>query len=391
MSCGLDLLPANLSGLANLKTLLLQSVDTANSTVNFAGLATIPNVTELVAASVTAPNTWLWRMTSLKVIDFFNAFVPFTLDEEIGNMVNLESLDVWATLTTQFPSTLSSMIRLKNLRLRNSDGLLGPSSFPPFLVDLPALEFFYIEGITVTGSFPDLGLFPRLRQLQMFGVNGLSTPPSLVGANSLEHLSLYSIPKLTSFPTIPDSGLPSLKSVEFSILPLISQPLPVGFYNSTNLESFLLSQVPTTGPFPDLSNWPRLRLFIITGVALTSTLIEIPPLMNLSNIAIQGAPRLSGSFIAVENLPKLLSLQIADTRISAITVNASNVPTLFQLYVIFNLEFFSLPWLTCLSPANSSETPCLRFPHGLPNRYQFLVSVLIRMVYFLNHSRTFPE
>jgi Leucine-rich repeat (LRR) protein len=319
----------------SLTQLTVKSVVSPNASLAFAPFSTLPNLQFLDMANLPDDVSWIWQLTTLKYLSLFDALYVLKLDPAMGNLVNLESLNLWVHVPTEFPSSMASWTRLKSLTLIQSS---ATGLFPTFLSNFTALESISITGYIIPpGVFPDLATFPNLTGLSLSAIGAMTTPPSLVGANNLIRFGLDSCPSLTRYPTIPTTGLPNLRTVFLSRLPSVYEPLPIGFYNSPAIESFSMDNVPNNEQMPPfMSRWTNLRSLIIKNVPLTGTVpTGITGPRNLSTLSLTGMA-ITGPLVAL-GMPSLQTLTIGGTQISDLLLNISSTPSLAQLYALLLL------------------------------------------------------
>jgi hypothetical protein len=322
-----DSLPANLSGLVSLRSLTIRAILSSNTTAAFAPLTTIPNLESLLTSNIPDDITWIWNLISLKSLDYFDPFNPLLLDP-IGNLVNLESLSIWSNIQ-QFPPSMAALNRLKTLRLSRSSAV--PVPFPTFLSNFTNLEALYLSGYNIpTGVLPDLGVFSNLTSFELFSISGMVTPPSFFAAKNLKTVNIYNCGSLTSFPAIPDGGLPKLKSVNILGLTMLSQTIPIGFYNSPSMELFALSNMPllSASISPLMGQWTNLKYLQLESAPLTGSVpTEVLGLTNLESLTIRST-LIQGPFVSTAGLPSLQTLALANNKISEVILNVTGTPKL---------------------------------------------------------------
>jgi hypothetical protein len=326
-------LPANLSGLVSLRNLDVRTVYSNNGSRAFAPFATIPNVTSLFATLVGPQNSWIWTLKSLTSFDYFEPGTFLDLVPAIGDLVNLEYLSLWAIFRNEFHSSMANLTRLRTLRLINGNRFTGPTTLPSFFANMSALENINIQAFTISGSFPALGLFPNLTAFYLGSISGMTTPPSMIGANKLQTITISGCSSLTSFPDIPDGGLPNLQGVTLSNLPGVSQDLPIGFYNSAKMSSVSWSNTGVSGPLsPRITQWTELKYLQLGSLGLSGPIpANMSQLAMLVSLFVTSLPNLGGPLVA--NLPRLSSLSISGTAISEINITGTS--TLNQMCAIF--------------------------------------------------------
>jgi hypothetical protein len=308
----------------------MRSCSSPNSLLAFSPFATLPNLYHLAMRSLSGDPTWMWQLTQLKTLDLFDPLFPLNVNS-IGNLVNMETLGIWADIRSPLPSSVASWTRLRNLQLTQS---AGSGKLPDVMANLTSLETISVQGYDIPpGVLPDIATYPNLTSLYLASISTMTSPPSLVGANKLELLSLIACSSLTRFPAIPDGGLPNLRSVLFYQLTSITEPLPIGYYNSLSMSAFAMNGIPSSEPMsPLIGRWAKIRQLSYQDVPLTGTIpTSITSLRNLTALFLKSVP-ISGSIVALDGMPSLQSLAVSNTQISDFIFNISSTP-LTQLCV----------------------------------------------------------
>jgi Leucine-rich repeat (LRR) protein len=324
-------LPANLSGLVNLQSITVKNVDSANATIAFAPFATLPNVKTLSITPIPLDTAWIWNMPTLTSLDLDDSLFPLRMDA-IGSLVNLEKLSIRAAIQ-EFPPGMANLTRLKSLKLFRSSS--SPLTFPTYFGNFTALESISLRLFNIpSGVLPDLAVFPNLTSFALQGINGMQIPPSLFEANKLETVTIESCSSLTSFPAISNAGLPNLKSVSLNALPVLSQAIPDGFYNSLSMEDFSLSNMPILNqPMSSLmGQWINLESLNIENVPLTGPVPNIFNFRNLTRLVLSSMA-IEGPLVSTAGLPNLEILTVTDTRVSDLILNVTAVQKLQKLCV----------------------------------------------------------
>ena len=199
---------------------------------------------------------------------------------ELGNLAQLERLDLSGALTGTIPPELGKLANLEILYLSYNQ-LTG--SIPPALGNLASLKRLHLNDNQLTGSIPpELGNLANLERLNL-KVNQLtgSIPPALGDLTKLIHLRLFSNLLTGSIPP----ALGSLANLEILVLRRnqLAGPIPPALGNLANLEWLHLPENQLTGSIPpELGNLANLRIMFLFDNQLTGS---IPPeLGNLANL-----------------------------------------------------------------------------------------------------------
>jgi Leucine-rich repeat (LRR) protein len=120
-------------------------------------------------------------LTKLKHLYIPGYLLKGNLPTEIGNLVNLEVLDLGRNyqLTGSLPASIGKLTKLKQLLL-NGNGFSG--GIPPELGNLQNLEELDLGDCNFTGSIPaSLGNLTKLSRLMLYGNSLGGTIPNLLG------------------------------------------------------------------------------------------------------------------------------------------------------------------------------------------------------------------
>lgn len=163
------------------------------------------------------------ELKTLRILNLYGCFKLEKLPEMLGNVMNLEELDVGRTAITQLPSTFGLWKKLKVLSL---DGCKGPApkswyslfsfrSLPrnpcPITLMLSSLSALYsLTKLNLSncnlmeGELPDdMSCFPSLEELDLIGNNFVRIPSSISRLSKLKSLRLGNCKKLQSLPDLP--------------------------------------------------------------------------------------------------------------------------------------------------------------------------------------------
>ncbi|MDE2783399.1 MAG: Ig-like domain-containing protein [Gemmatimonadota bacterium] len=248
---------------------------------------------------------------------------------ELGNLSNLESLDLWLnSLTGTIPPELGKLANLKRLYLNSNrlTGVVAPElgrlaklqaldlrdnaltgAIPPELGNLTALTHLRLDGNELDGQIPSqLASLVRLQRFDL-GDNGLTgpIPPWLADFTGLTRLVLRGNDFTGPIP--PElSGLPELGMLLLGRNNL-SGSIPPELGNLDELWWLELQGNNLAGPIPpELGNLAKLELLQLAGNDLTGPVpAEIGNLENLRAINLENN-RLTGSlplnFVRLPNL-----------------------------------------------------------------------------------------
>lgn len=225
------------------------------------------------------------------------------LDDDLGDMVSLTTLDADNTAIREIPS---SIVRLKNLRRFSLSGLEPNRTaliLPPSLRGLNSLTELSLKGCNLSGdSIPnDLGSLYSLRELDL-GENSFRSLPSLSGLLKLWRLNLLNCTSLHAVPELP-----------------------------TSLATLLADNCPALERLPDLSKLSLGSVYLSNSSKLTEFSGSEKLLNSVENIRMEGCTSLTTTF-------KDSFLQVSSSL------------SLFHMHVYFQEQSYSLISYTIVVP-----------------------------------------
>jgi len=231
----------------------------------------------------------IFSLSKLQVLDLsWNSNIA-ELSPKIGNLVNLEELNLYLKMLT-LPSDFGNLKKLKKLTL-SGDAL---TSFPEVLLNLPLLE-----------------------ELNLGGQKISELPKNLTGLNNLKKLDL----KCNELQILPDS---------------------IG--HLINLETLNLEQNKITSISEEIKLCSQLKnLNLASNEFLDKLPDSIGNLTRLESIQIDGCKKIKSLPLSISNLSNLLILDLNWTSIPKLP------DELFQLKSLVELKLFNLP-ITSLNP-----------------------------------------
>ncbi|MBK8505886.1 MAG: leucine-rich repeat domain-containing protein [Saprospiraceae bacterium] len=304
------------------------------------------------------------NLVHLQSLDLYGNLTG-SIPTEIGNLVNLQSLYLNGNLTGSIPTEIGNLTDLQNLSINNTQ-LSGP--IPSQIGNLTKLQYLGLFGNRLSGSIPtQIGNLTKLQNLDLaynqlsgsiptqvgnltklqhlnLGANQLSgfIPTSIGNLTVLEYLYLgYSgsdIGNLLSG-SIPSAigDLTNLLYLDLSNNQLESIPVEIG--NLTKLEFLSLDQNQVSGPIPtSVGNMTNLqRLFLRNNQLSGSIPTRIGDMTNLYALDLS-YNQLSGSLpVEIGNLKKLEFLYSNHNQLSgSIPTIIGNMTNLRDLYLSEN-------------------------------------------------------
>ena len=249
------------------------------------------------------------RLTNLRVLNLNDNSLT-AIPTEIGDLTNLEDLRLAVNSLTSIPREVGKLTRIKVLNLS-----LNPltSSIPVEIGNLTALEDLRLSNSSLLSIPNQIGQLLNLRELYL-SQNSLTTIPASIGnLRNLEKLELME----NSLISLPGGigNLGKLTNLDLRDNALVDIPSPLG--RLTNLESLdlrnnSLASLPSS--IGDLTNLGALNLSNNSLTALPSSIGNLSNLdgLNLSNNSLTFLPAEMG------NLGNLTNLFITNNQIAVI-------------------------------------------------------------------------
>ena len=256
-----------------------------------------------------------------------------TLPESIGNLQNLESLSLFRNKLTTLPESFGNLKNLKNIWLYNNQITTLPESFRN-LQSLEELELSQNRFTTVPEIISNL---KNLKKLSL-GSNALTTLPESFGnLKNLEELYLNE----NQLSSLPESigNLQNLVQLYFGSNRLSS--LPKSFFNLQSLKVLELSNNGLTTLPESFGNLQNLTVLYLNDNQLTTVPEIIIDLQNLVQLYLNDnqLTTVPESFSKLQNLERLY---LNKNQISRLPESFGNLINLKYLYITNN-QISSLP------------------------------------------------
>ncbi len=278
------------------------------------------------------------QLQSLKELDLHNSKNLSSLPEEIGNLVNLQSLNLSGSAITLLPSSIGQLQSLKELNLHNTKNLTS----------LPG----------------EIGNLANLQSLDL-SVSGITALPSSIGQlQSLKDLDLGYTYRLTSLPE-EIGNLANLQALNLYLSPIASLPSSIGQLQS--LTRLNLGSTSNLTSLPEeIGNLANLKLLYLHEAEITSLPQSIERLQSLEKLDI----RRSGltSYGPIGKLKGLKWIHLSGSRIHELRSSCDDV------FFKFVLKLTQLhPYLGTLNYADLRSIYCERkIEYALAcNRFRF--------------------
>ncbi|XP_057990481.1 putative disease resistance protein RGA3 [Hevea brasiliensis] len=282
--------------------------------------------------------------------------------EELRPHLNLKSLFVFGCGRLMFPSWISSLTNLVNLRIDNCKKC---QHFPP-LDQFPSLKHLTIENLTdleciESGINCDNALFfPSLEKLWLINCPNLkgwrrdTSTPQLLQFHCLFYLEIRSCPNLTSMPLIP--------SVETLVLVETSKK---------SLEDILKMKISVSQSTSSSISLSPLKILYIEGIEDLEVLPEdLWHLTSLEGLVIKACEELNLSDdVQWQYLRSLQRLQFANLiKLASLPKGLQHVPTLRRLVIKSCPNLISLPeWIGSLTVQSFVIKECPQLSESCKN------------------------
>ncbi|EZH74613.1 hypothetical protein ATO12_12670 [Aquimarina atlantica] len=251
---GIGNLPESIGKLIGLKTLEVNNGDSGSEK-----LSVLPNT--------------IGNLVQLERLELYSNNIS-TIPSQIGDLENLENFYIEENKLTSLPETIGNLTSLKELGLSENEIATLPSS----LFGLPALEELYLNGNKITSLPNNIGNLSNLKRLNLNDNRLQNIPESIVNLSNLERLQLEN----NGFSEVPPVvyQLTSLRHLYLRNLALTS--IEADIQNLNALRTLVLEYNNLTTLPIEMASMSGLRLFVRNNPNLTS----LPPEICAANIII---------------------------------------------------------------------------------------------------------
>ena len=266
----------------------------------------------------------IFSLSKLQVLDLSWNKKIAELSPQIGNLVNLEELNLYPNMFSTLPSDFGNLKKLKKLNL-GGDAL---TSFPEVLLNLPLLEELNLESQKIselpnnltglknlknldlksnelqilpdsighlinletlnlernkiTSISEEIKLCSQLKNLNLASNELLDKLPESIGdLTKLESINLCQCKLIQSLPPS-SSNLSNLKilNLGYTVIP----ELPAAIFELTSLAELKLNDLPITSLNPEIKNLVNLEYLDLSGTKITELPTEIGCLIKLTKL-----------------------------------------------------------------------------------------------------------
>ncbi|MGM9477194.1 leucine-rich repeat domain-containing protein [Pedobacter sp. GSP4] len=337
-------IPDNIGNLTKLKIFLFAPRNSAPSSNEVLLPKSFANLKALELFSVRYSgyvnfNGTLGGLTNLKKI----TTTIFSLTDDIGELKELEHVELNCKYA-YFPQRFSECKSLKFLRLIFDDNANGEMTLSSKMGDLRNLETLEITSNKLRALPESFSALPTLKSLKISGLNLQSIPENFGNLQSLESLTLYG-----SFTKLPNS-FGNLSKLSTLFLGGKAETLPESFGDLTSLtyfngESSGIKSLPNS--FGKLKKLKEINLQFSKVESLPTSFGELDALerLNLNSTQLKTFPK------AIIPLKSINNISFNNTDIDDIPDDVAKMKQgiIFNLYSIPNLTLERLKYIISIS------------------------------------------
>ena len=267
----------------------------------------------------------IFSLSKLQVLDLSRNKNIAELSPQIGNLVNLEELNLYPNMFSTLPSDFGNLKKLKKLNL-GGDAL---TSFPEVLLNLPLLEELNLESQKISELPNNLTGLKNLKNLNLHN-NALQILPDSIGhLINLETLNLERN-KITSISE--EIKLCSqLKNLNLAYNELLDK-LPESIGDLTKLESINLYQCKLIQSLPPSSSkLSNLKILDLSYTVIPELPVAIFELTSLVELKLFQLPITT----LTSEIKNLVNLEYLDLRLTKITELPTEIGELIKMTKIY--------------------------------------------------------
>jgi internalin A len=206
------------------------------------------------------------------------------LPESVGQLTQLEHLDLSGTLLTALPESIGQLTRLKELYLGGS----RLTALPESIGQLTQLEHLDLSDTRLTALPESFGQLTRLKELYLGGTRLTALPESFGQLTQLQELALGG----TRLTALPESigHLTQLQKLYLGGTQLTA--LPESFGQLTQLQELYLSDVELTALPESIGQFTQLERLDLSGMLLAALPESLRRLTKLARLLLHDNPAL---------------------------------------------------------------------------------------------------
>ncbi len=277
-----------------------------------------------------------------------------SLPAEIGNLSNLNSLNLGYSSITFFPSEMSNLSNLETLNLWYSN----LTTLPVEITEIPNLKTLNLGNNALTSLPVEIGSLSNLRTLDLGGNDFISVPSEIGSLSNLETLDLgYN--SLTSLP-VEIGDLSNLEALYLYNNSLTSLPVEIG--SLSNLEALYLYGNSLTSLPVEIGDLSNLLTLDIGSNSFTTIPSEV---LTLSGLRVFHVDNNFLTYLPAEikNLSNLYDLSIANNQLTSL------LPEIGDLYELTKLSYQGNPITDCFDDNLLNLCGKIRRLNGYQNSY----------------------
>ena len=251
----------------------------------------------------------LSALGNLTYLDLDDNDLTGSIPAQLGSLTNLQDLYLYENeLTGSIPTQLGNLTNLQQLDL-DSNQLTG--LIPTQLDSLTNLTYLDLDSNELSGSIPDLSALTKLTYLDL-GYNSFTSGPVpawVATMTGLQDLYLYYDNFTGSIPDL--SGMTSLQTLDLGYNSFTSDPVPAWVATMTWLHDLYLEYDHFTGSIPDLSGMTSLQDLELSGNGFTAGPVPawVTTKTSLTGLYLY-SDNLTGSIPDLSGMTSLQSLEL---------------------------------------------------------------------------------
>jgi len=295
-------------------------------------------------------------LTNLQSLNLYGTQLS-SLPPEIGLLTNLQSLNLWRTKLSILPSEIWQLTNLQSLSL--SDTQL--SSLPPEIGQLTNLQVLWLSSTPISSLPSEIWQLTNLRWLDLSDTQLSNLPPKIGQLTNLESLDLGGT-QLSSLP--PEIGqLTNLQMLGLNVeqfKSLLPRPdvltrlehlsleddnmevVPIEVWQMTNLQKLWLRCTQLSSLPPEIGQLTNLQSLYLINTQLSSFPPEIGQLTNLQSLDLMFA-QISSLPPEIGQLTNLQSLDLYGTQLSILPSEIGQLANLKDFFLGNNPNLLSPP------------------------------------------------
>ena len=337
-----------LSERTELKLYGLQITALPESVGQLANLQTL----DLSFTKITALPDSIGQLANLQLLNL-NGLQITALPESVGQLANLQTLNLWHTPITALPESLGQLANLQTLDLRNTK----ITALPESVWQLANLQTLNLWDTQITALPESIGQLANLQELDLSNTQITALPESVGQLANLQRLDL----RRTQITALPESvrQLANLQRLDLRGTQITALPESVG--RLANLQTLNLWHTQITALPESVGQLASLQTLNLGFTRITALPESVGELINLEDLSL---PRTQIKTLpeSVGRLRKLRILGLGGTKISELPEFVRGFSKLEQLY-LWGTNITALPaWIGALPALQYLDLSNLTLP-----------------------------